>query len=117
VSASRIERGDTFPLGATVQRGGVNFSVYSRNATRLELLLFDSEDAIRPARLIPLNPSEHRTYHYWHCFVPDLAPGQIYGFRAIGPYAPERGLRFDVKKSAAGPVRARCSDPGRIPPR
>jgi pullulanase/glycogen debranching enzyme len=66
VSGSKIERGATFPLGSTVQRGGVNFSVCSRNAPLLELLLFDSENAIRPARVIPLNPSEHRTYHYWH---------------------------------------------------
>ncbi len=95
MTASSIGRGTSFPLGATVQRGGVNFSVYSRNANSVELLLFDGGDAIEPARVITLESPKHRTYHYWHVFVPDLAPGQVYAFRAIGPFDPERGLRFD----------------------
>jgi isoamylase len=103
VSGSHIGRGASFPLGATVQPGGVNFSVYSRNATLVELLLFDSGDAIEPARSIPLEPREHRTYHYWHAFVPGLKAGQIYCFRAAGPYEPERGLRFDGKKVLLDP--------------
>ena len=98
-----IGRGASFPLGATAQSGGVNFSVYSRSASLVELLLFDNEDAIEPGRVIPLDPREHRTYHYWHVFVPDLTPSQIYGFRAAGPFAPERGLRFDHNRVLLDP--------------
>jgi glycogen operon protein len=73
----------------------VNFSVYSKSATLVELLLFDDADAVNPVRTLSLDPRKHRTYHYWHVFVPDLMPGQIYGFRVIGPLDPRRGLRFD----------------------
>lgn len=100
---SGIGRGTSFPLGATVQPGGVNFSVYSRNGTLVELLLFDGADTIEPARVIPLEPREHRTYHYWHVFVPGLMPGQVYGFRATGPFDPARGLRFDSTKVLLDP--------------
>ncbi len=103
MTGSSIGHGTSFPLGATVQTGGVNFSVYSRNAILMELLLFDGSDAIEPARVIRLEPSEHRTYHYWHVFIPGLAPGQVYGFRAIGPFDPQRGLRFDDKKVLLDP--------------
>lgn len=103
MSSTGIGRGTSSPLGATVQPGGVNFSVYSKNATSLELLLFDSGDDIKPTRIIPLSPRDHRTYHYWHAFVPDLMPGQFYGFRAIGPFQPEQGLRFDGSKVLLDP--------------
>jgi glycogen operon protein len=73
----------------------VNFSVFSKNATLMELLLFDNADSILPVRVIRLDPRNHRTYHYWHAFVPGLKPGQVYGFKATGPFEPERGLRFD----------------------
>src|SRR5580704_10427851 len=94
-SDSKVGCGTSFPLGATVQAAGVNFSVFSKNATLVELLLFDSADAVTPARVIPLDPRTHRNYHYWHVLVPGVKPGQIYGFRAHGPYEPERGFRFD----------------------
>src|SRR5262249_15286476 len=92
---SDIGVGTSSPLGATIQPGGVNFSVYSKNATSVELLLFDSTDAITPSQVISLDPRVHHTYHYWHVFVPGLLPGQIYAFKAIGPFDPARGLRFD----------------------
>ena len=56
MNRSRMERGTSSPLGATVQPGGVNFSVYSKNATLVELLLFDTEDALKPARVVSLSP-------------------------------------------------------------
>jgi glycogen operon protein len=93
-----LEAGASAPLGATLQDGGVNFSVFSKHATRVDLLLFDAVDAAQPARTVVLEPPRHRTYHYWHALVPGLGPGQIYGFRAYGPAAPERGLRFDADK-------------------
>jgi isoamylase len=94
--------GRSAPLGATVEQGGVNFSVYSRDAARIDLLLFDREDA-RPSRVIQLDPSANRTYHYWHVFVPGLQPGQLYGYRAHGPFDPSRGLRFDASKVLLDP--------------
>ena len=75
--------------------GGVNFSVFAKGAELVELLLFDSTHATRPRLTIALNPASHRTYHYWHAFVPNLEAGQVYAYRAHGPFAPERGLRFD----------------------
>jgi len=103
MSRTSVGRGKSSPLGATVQSGGVNFSVYSKNATSVELLLFDTEDAIKPMRVLSLSPREHRTYHYWHAFVPDLVPGQLYAFRALGPFEPERGMRFDGDKVLLDP--------------
>jgi isoamylase len=100
---SVLQRGLSAPLGATVYSGGVNFSVFSKNATLIELLLFNDANAAQPARIIPLDPNPHRTYHYWHVFVPDLKPGQIYAYRAHGPFEPERGLRFDGEKILLDP--------------
>lgn len=90
-----VVRGDSAPLGATAERGGVNFSVYSKNAKSIDLLLFDSVESSNPSHVIHLDSREHRTYHYWHVFVPDLMPGQIYGYKADGIFDPSRGLRFD----------------------
>jgi glycogen operon protein len=95
--------GKSFPLGATVLADGVNFSVFSREASRVELLLFDDPAAVHPARVIELDPRTHRTYHYWHLFVPGIGPGQLYGYRAIGPFDPDSGLRFDPSKALLDP--------------
>ncbi len=100
---SELGIGTSAPLGATVQAGGVNFSIYSKNAERIELLLFDREDDAAPARVVVLDRRKHSTYYYWHVFVPDLTPGQLYAFRAIGPFQPERGLRFDGSKTLLDP--------------
>jgi len=97
-----VGRGRSAPLGASVQPEGVNFSVFSRSAERIELLLFDREDADRPSQVVPLTP-EHRTYHYWHAFVHAVGPGQLYGYRAYGPLDPARGLRFDPHKLLLDP--------------
>ncbi|MBC7255180.1 MAG: glycogen debranching enzyme, partial [Chloroflexi bacterium] len=83
--------GSPYPLGATLQNGGVNFSLFSAHATAVELLLFDYEDQPSPSRVIALDPEINRTYYYWHVFVPGIGDGQIYGYRVYGPYAPERG--------------------------
>lgn len=90
-------------MGATFVNGGVNFSVFSRNAAAMELLLFDREDDPRPARVIPLDPANSRSYHYWHTFIPGLQPGQLYGYRARGEFEPSRGLRFDSNKLLLDP--------------
>src|SRR5262245_60678003 len=95
-------RGRSYPLGASVGAHGVNFSLFSRSATGVELLLFDRVDGAKPERRIRI-PASNRTYHYWHAFVPGVRPGQIYGYRVEGPLAPERGLRFDATKVLLDP--------------
>jgi glycogen operon protein len=103
-AATHAERpGRASPLGATVVPGGVNFSVFSRNACRVELVLFERADDSRPARVIPIDPATNRSYHYWHVFVPGVQAGQIYGFHAYGPFEPTRGLRFDPSKLLLDP--------------
>jgi len=101
VTAAHLGR--SAPLGATVRPGGVNFGLYSKNASAIELLLFDREDDSRPARVILLDSSTHRTYHYWHVFVPGVPAGQLYGYRAHGPFHPSEGLRFDAAKVLLDP--------------
>ncbi|MBI5571292.1 MAG: glycogen debranching protein GlgX [Desulfomonile tiedjei] len=98
-----IGQGKSYPLGATVYPDGVNFSVFSKHAEVVELLLFDRVDEPKPARVIRLDPAKNKTYHYWHVFVPDIAAGQLYGYRAIGPFEPRRGLRFDRDKVLLDP--------------
>jgi len=95
--------GRSDPLGATVSSGGVNFSVYSRGASRVELLLFDRPEAVRPCHVVDLDGSINRTYHYWHCFVPGLSSGQLYAYRIHGPFDPEKGMRFDAAKVLLDP--------------
>ena len=69
----------------------------------MELLLFEHADAPGPSRIIRLDPRANRTCDYWHICVPGLAPGQVYGYRAFGPCAPERGHRFDPTKVLLDP--------------
>jgi isoamylase len=95
--------GRSSPLGATVGDGGVNFSLFSRSATGMELLFFDRVDDARPERVIHLDPSTNRSYHYWHVFVPGVQPGQLYGYRVQGPFDPGSGLRFDPAKVLLDP--------------
>jgi glycogen operon protein len=83
--------------------------VFSKGSTALELLLFDDPASARPARSILLDSRAHRSYHYWHVFVPGLRAGQLYGYHAHGPNAPERGSRFDAEKLLLDPyARAVC---------
>ena len=65
--------------------------------------MFDREDDARPARVIRIDPSTNRTYHYWHVFVPGVQPGQIYGYRVEGPFDPASGMRFDPAKVLLDP--------------
>ena len=98
--------GRSAPLGATVKDGGVNFTVFSRSATAVELLLFNRADDNRPVSVFRIDPSS-RTYHYWHIFVPELRPGQIYAYRVEGPFDPANGHRFDPTKVLLDPY-GRC---------
>ncbi len=95
--------GRSAPLGATVCAAGVNFSLYSRGASAVELLLFDGKDDALPARVIELDGAANRAYHYWHVFVPGLKGGQIYGYRVHGEWAPAKGMRFDPTRVLLDP--------------
>jgi len=95
--------GSPSPLGATPQSAGVNFSVYSRHAERVDLLLFAGADEDVPARAITLSPETNRTADYWHVFVPGIGPGQVYAYRAHGPARAEEGHRFDPAKVLLDP--------------
>ena len=106
-----ISPGRCFPLGATLVEGGVNFCVFSSQASRLELLLFDSAGDAEPARVIRLDAPAHRTYHYWHAFVPGLRAGQVYAYRAVGPFDPARGFASIPRRSSSIPMGAPSSCP------
>ena len=95
--------GQSHPLGATPVAGGVNFSIYSRGASGMELLLFDRAEDKRPTRVIPVDSADNRSYHYWHVFAAGVQPGQIYGFRVHGPFDPASGARFDPSKLLLDP--------------
>lgn len=98
-----LQAGRTVPLGAAVTAGGTNFSLFSRTASGVELLLFDRDDDVKPSRVVPLDPVANHTYHYWHGFLPGIKPGQLYAYRVEGKSVPERGLRFDQAKSLLDP--------------
>jgi glycogen operon protein len=89
--------GRPFPLGATWDGSGTNFSLFSQHAERVELCLFDDED--REERIEVVD----RTAWNWHCYVPGVGPGQRYGYRVHGPYAPLEGHRFNPHKLLIDP--------------
>jgi isoamylase len=95
--------GQSYPLGAHVRADGVNFCIFTRNGTSVELLLFDQHDQATPTRVIRLDPAVNRTFYYWHIFVKGIGPGQLYGYRVDGPFAPAAGLRFDRQKVLVDP--------------
>ncbi len=80
-----VETGAPHPLGATPDEGGVNFSVFSKYAERMELLLFAGELDDEPERVIEIDAATHRTHHYWHVRVPGIGHGQVYAWRVHGP--------------------------------
>ncbi len=100
---SNTRVGSSDPIGATLRDGGANFSLFSRTAERVELLLFDRADSRRPETVVELDPRTNRTYHYWHVFVPGVKAGQLYGYRVHGPADAARGLRFDPSKVLLDP--------------
>jgi len=98
-AADRVWPGRPYPLGATWDGAGVNFAIFSENATAVELCLFSGRD----------DNVEHRiklfeyTDYVWHGYLPEVRPGQRYGYRVYGPYAPQEGLRFNPHKLLLDP--------------
>ncbi|MEM9734416.1 MAG: glycogen debranching protein GlgX [Pseudomonadota bacterium] len=91
--------GSPLRLGARFEQGGVNFAVFSAHAEAVELCLFSQSGKQETARLM----LPQRTGHIWHGFVEGLGPGQVYGYRVHGPYAPEQGHRFNPHKLLLDP--------------
>lgn len=95
--------GESFPPGSTIYPEGVNFSLFCKNGTSVELLLFDHVDDTEPSQVIALHPQLNRTYHYRHTFVQGIGNGQLYAYRINGPYEPGKGHRFDATKILLDP--------------
>jgi len=92
--------GKPYPLGATWDGEGVNFAIYSETAEKAELCLFDDRNSKSERERISLGEV---TGHVWHSYLPQLGPGQLYGYRIHGPYKPEEGLRFNPAKLLIDP--------------
>jgi isoamylase len=102
-----VERGRAHPLGATPRHDGVNFAIFSANATAVTLLLFDTHDAVAPFQTVTLDSAVNKTFSFWHCYVRGLRPGVHYAYRVDGPRSPEdlhvRGFRFNPNKVLIDP--------------
>jgi isoamylase len=102
-AAFAVERGSPHPLGASPMPGGVNFSLFTMNATAVELLLFATHDAPEPFQAIWLDPSVNKSFHFWHVFVRGLQAGAHYAYRVDGPFAAASGHRFNRNKVLTDP--------------
>jgi isoamylase len=98
-----VEPGRPHPLGATPTAEGVNFSLFSGNATGVELLLFKEHDDPQPTQVIVLDPYVNKTFHFWHVHVRGLKPGAHYAYRVDGPHDPSAGRRFNRNKVLIDP--------------
>ncbi len=98
-SSKGVSAGAPHPLGATWDGRGTNFALFSANAEKVELCLFDNQGR-RELHRVPL---PERTEDVWHGYFHDVAPGQLYGYRVYGPYDPERGFRFNSNKLLVDP--------------
>jgi len=96
----RVLHGKPYPLGATWDGQGVNFTLYSEAATKVELCLFDDKTSGTERECIAL---PEVAGHVWHAYLPEIKPGQLYGYRVHGPYQPEAGLRFNPAKLLIDP--------------
>jgi glycogen operon protein len=96
----RLWPGTPYPLGATWDAGGVNFALCSENATRVDLCLFDSATSVMENVCVSL---PERTDMVWHGYLPDVRPGQLYGYRVDGPWDPANGFRFNRSKILLDP--------------
>ena len=96
----KVWPGQPYPLGATWDGAGVNFALFSENATAVDLCLFERPDG---AGEIPTIRLTEQTDQVWHIYLPEARPGQLYGYRVHGPYAPEEGHRFNPAKLLLDP--------------
>jgi glycogen operon protein len=106
----QTEEGSPHPLGATPYMKGVNFSVFSENATGIELLLFNKCEDCQPFQVIKFDPLKNRSFSFWHVFVKELKPGVFYNYRVDGPYDLKQGLRFNRNKVLVDPYAKGTTD-------
>jgi isoamylase len=99
-SSIRVWPGQAYPQGATWDGEGVNFALFSEHADAVELCLFERTDPTKEWTRVPIR---NRTDLIWHCYLPDVRPGQPYGYRVHGPYEPQDGLRFNANKLLIDP--------------
>ena len=98
-----LYKGSGHPFGATVDNEGVNFSIYSQNATSVELLIFNNPDDLDPITSINLDPIDNHSFYMWHIYVEGVKPGMGYAYRVDGPSEIENGHRFDKEKVLIDP--------------
>lgn len=94
----KVQNGMPIGFGAILQPNGVNFSIYSKDAEEVNLVLFESENAKEPSAVIKLDPKLNRTGNVWHIFIEGLKEGALYLYKVDGPYNPPQGLRFNKNK-------------------
>lgn len=99
--------GKPYPLGASFDGEGVNFALFAEHAEGVELCLFQSTESKKESFKIKMRENLH---HVWHAYIPDLKPGQLYGYRVYGPYDPKRGHRFNPNKLLLDPYAKAISD-------
>ncbi|GHT84505.1 glycogen operon protein GlgX homolog [Spirochaetia bacterium] len=107
---SIAEIGQALPLGATLTGTGVNFSLFSRNARTVTLVLFESAEADSACEEIHLDKRKNRTGDIWHCHIRGLGAGTQYLYRVDGPYIPEKGFRFNPNKLLVDPYARALTD-------
>ena len=106
--STEVWPGSPVPLGAHWDGAGTNFALYSEHAERVELCLFDQPDAAQEVQRVALGQRENGV---WHGYLPHVRPGQLYGYRVHGRYAPEQGLRFNPAKLLLDPYARAISGP------
>ena len=107
----RVWPGRSYPLGATWDGSGTNFALYSENSDKVELCLFDSPEAAKESARIEM---PEQTDMFWHAYLPDVLPGQIYGYRVYGPFEPAKGHRFNSNKVLFDPYAKAIGRPGTL---
>jgi len=105
-----VDIGKALPLGASLSGDGINFALFSRNATAITLILFESADPNSRSIEIPLDKKGNKTGNVWHCFIRGLGEGTCYLYRADGPYFPEKGQRFNPHKTLLDPYAKALTD-------
>ena len=100
---SGLQFNHMLPYGAVVHDNGVQFVVFSRNATAMSLLLYNDVNDREPAEVIKFDTDVNRWGDIWSMFIPEIEPGQLYHFQAGGPFDPSRGMRFDGKARLIDP--------------
>jgi isoamylase len=100
---AEVRMGAALPMGAHEYGNGVNFTLFSRHASRVRLELFDRPEDAMPAKVIDLDPVRNRTGDVWHVWLEGIRPGQLSAYRVDGPYQPREGHRFNFHKLLLDP--------------